>query len=254
VHSPMLSNFISEVLDTSKTRYIDYALETLRKSLKKDQTRINITDLGAGSKVYNKNEKTISQIAKSSVSSVWQCRIMFNLVNYLRSSEILELGTSLGVSTLYLAHANKAGNITTIEGDPEVAKIAGSHFVNFNLENINLKVGNFDDVLPNQIKGQKYDLIFIDGNHTESATIKYFEMLMPHLTEKGAIVFDDIHWSPGMQSAWEYVKTNGSHLLSIDLYYFGIIFNQTGMKQKQDVRLIPYKWKPFDLGFFAKSQ
>lgn len=254
VHSPLVSDFIKEVMDTSKDFYADYDLESLRTHLKKDAQLIETTDLGAGSMVYNSNRKTIAQIAKSSLSSKWQCKIMFNLVNYLKLHKILELGTSLGLSTLYLSKANGRAEIVTIEGDPKVAQVALKNFENLGANNIELVTGHFDEVLSEMDTTKQYDLIFVDGNHTEEATIKYFKILFDRLSSKGVMVFDDIYWSPGMLNAWENIKTTGRHDLSIDLYYFGMIFKNAGLQQKQDFKILPYKWKPFDLGFFPKKQ
>lgn len=241
-------------MDTSRTRYADYHLEKLRETLEKDQQKIKITDLGAGSQVSTAKERSVGQIAKAALSSKWQCKIMFNLVNHYGAQNILELGASLGVATLYLWQANKSASITTIEGDPAVAKIAQKNYNMLGAKNIQLIRGNFDEVIDEMKEEDKFDLIFVDGNHTEDATVAYHRLLYNRLSPKGMMVFDDIYWSEGMTKAWRAIKAKGDHQLSLDLYYFGIIFKDAGMQQKQSFEVIPYGLKPFDLGFFPKKQ
>jgi predicted O-methyltransferase YrrM len=77
------------------------------------------------------------------------------------------------------------------------------------------------------------DLAFIDGNHRKLPTLNYFHELLPVLSSASAIVFDDIHWSAEMESAWENIKNHPQVMLTIDVFFMGIIFFRPEFRVKQ---------------------
>jgi predicted O-methyltransferase YrrM len=68
------------------------------------------------------------------------------------------------------------------------------------------------------------DMLFIDGNHSYDATMRYFEMCKPYLHNQSLIVFDDIYWSKGMTQAWKEIKADPIVTVSIDLFFIGLVF------------------------------
>jgi len=249
-HSPFIFDFINTVLDTNKSYYAFQTIDQIRTLNERDKRILSITDLGAGSHTNNTKTRSIASIAKSAVSSKWQGRILFNLVQKYKPQRIIELGSSLGISTLYLALGNKTSEVLTLEGDPAVAEIARENYKRAGVKNIRLHVGNFDQSLSPLLKSDPPNFIFIDGNHTEEATIRYFDLAVQH-EDCSIIVIDDIYWSKGMQNAWEYAKKNPHYCLSIDLYYFGILIRDNKLIEKRDVTLIDKKLKPFSKGVFG---
>jgi len=250
-HSPFVYDFINSVLDTSKVYYAFQTIDQIRILNERDGREIEITDLGAGSHTNNSRTKTIKSIANSAVSTKWQGKILFNLMQHYKPKHVLELGTSLGISSLYLALGNLGSSVITIEGDPNVASIARENFKRAKVENVLLKIGNFDDILPELLASQQIDLSFLDGNHTEEATIRYFDLVASQASNNSIVILDDIHWSKGMQSAWDYARKNTKYKLSIDLYYFGILIQDERLIEKLDISLIDKKLKPFSKGVFG---
>lgn len=253
VHSPFLSEFILEVMDTSRVYYTFSNLEKLRDLLKKDNTLIQVNDFGAGSKVNNRPSKKIKDIANSALSKKWQCKVLFNIVNFYGCNNILELGTSLGLSTAYLAKANPKASIVSIEGDPMLVTLARKNLDMLEVENVHLINGQFDTEISN-LRDKKFDLIFIDGNHQEKATIEYFNQLKALINPNGIFIIDDIYWSKGMTNAWTHIKSDLNFNCKIDLYHFGLLLNNPDLIEPIDISLIDYKYKPFDLGFFSKEK
>ena len=250
-HSPFIFDFLNTVFDTKKTYYDFQIIESIREHCLADKSKIELTDLGAGSILKSSQTRTIQEIATTSLSSKWQSRILFNLVQRYRPSQILELGTSLGITSLYLCMGRKDAQLTTIEGDPAVAKIAQQNFKRAHAKNIDLKIGEFSEVLNSGLLGRKFDMIFIDGNHTEKATLQYHKMLSSCLTENGILIYDDIFWSTGMTKAWDSIKNDARFSISLDLYYFGILFKNPNIPSKKNVSLIPSKFKPWSKGIFG---
>jgi predicted O-methyltransferase YrrM len=234
IHSPFIFDFVKNVLNDKRDFYAFTPIEGLRDQLKLDQTRIQVDDLGAGSRISKNNQRTISQIAKHSLKSKKLAQFLFRLVNYYQPMNILELGTSLGLTTAYLASANGSANVYTIEGAPAIAAVARRNFHQINLYNTKLVEGGFDSVLPLILAevGQ-IDFVFIDGNHRLEPTLRYFEMLLKHATPNTILVFDDIHWSQEMELAWKSIQENSSVTCTVDLFFLGLVFLRKDFKVKQ---------------------
>ncbi len=253
VHSPFLFQLIEEVLEDDRQYYIFASLSATRKQLQASKHELTIKDLGAGSHVSNSNVRTIASIAKSAVSPEAQCQLLFRLTQYLKPKTMLEFGTSLGLSTLYQAFGHTQGQLITMEGSPQVAEFARGMFVNSKAKNIQLKTGNFDDLLPEILKGLagKLDYVFFDGNHRKEATLNYFEACLPYADNNSVFVFDDIYWSPGMLEAWETIKQHPSVTLTVDLYYMGLVFFRKEQQQPEHMKLVTQAAKPWTMGFWS---
>ncbi|WP_375577988.1 class I SAM-dependent methyltransferase [Marivirga tractuosa] len=195
-----------------------------RKGLLKDETEIKIVDLGAGSKVEKSNKRKVKSIARHSLSSAKFSRFLFRLIQDFKFENIIELGTSLGINTAYLATANPEASIFTFEADPNALKIAKE--INKEHENILFYAGDISNSLPNTLQNSnpKIDLVYADANHTNEASINYFNIISPYLTSQSIYILDDIHWSAGMQKAWEELKGRKEVTSSIDLFDAGLLF------------------------------
>jgi predicted O-methyltransferase YrrM len=225
VHSPFLYNLITKVLE-DKTSYIEYQkVEDLKKSLIKNQDKIIITDLGAGSKTGNNKQRTISRIAKNSSKGKKSGRLLYRISSEYKPTNILELGTSFGFSSSYMAIGNPESQVSTIEGCPNISTIASNNFDFLKINNIKLYTGGFDKILPGILENlPELNLVFFDGNHQKEPTIKYFELCLEKATNDSCFIFDDIHWSDGMEEAWNYILQNKKVTLSVDLFYMGMVF------------------------------
>jgi len=146
----------------------------------------------------------------------------------------LELGTSLGITTSYLAFANLSAQVITMEGAPTVADLAQKTFDRLNLKGIEVLKGNFNQTLPETLERIKtVDLVFIDGNHRKDPTLNYFHQLINHSTESTILIFDDIHWSSEMELAWKEIQQHPEVTLTIDLFFIGLVFFKKDFKAKQ---------------------
>ncbi len=225
VHSPFLYQLITEVF-RDKTDYDEYhAIESLKSELLKDDRIIEVTDYGAGSRVDHDNRRKVSNITLHTAKPVKYGRLLHRLVRHLQPAHVIELGTSMGLSAAYMASANPEARVYTIEGCPNIARIAKQNFDRLQLQNIDLEVGTFEDKLPEVLNmtGQA-EFVFIDGNHRYQPTISYFEQCLNRAVNDTCLIFDDIHWSDEMESAWEEIKHNRKVTLSVDLFFMGLVF------------------------------
>ncbi|RYY28585.1 MAG: class I SAM-dependent methyltransferase [Chitinophagaceae bacterium] len=225
VHSPFVFDFIKHVLrDTA--HYEDYdKIEAYRSRLHADRSMLQVTDFGAGSAHTKGVGRQVSQIASTALKPKKYAALLYRIARYYKPSTILELGTSLGITTGYLALAVPGAAIVTVEGAKSVANIASAVFKEAGLNNIKLITGNFDQVLPGLLPGMNtIDFVFMDGNHRYAPTIKYFTELLPVIHEYTIVVLDDIHWSAEMERAWLECRKHPRVTLSIDLFFIGILF------------------------------
>jgi len=234
IHSPFVYDFVKNVLNDRRNFYAYDQVEALRKQLLHDKSVIEVEDFGAGSTVSKTNQRSIASIARHAAKSKKWAQLLFRIVNYYQPKTILELGTSLGISTSYMAMANTNARIITAEGSAAIAGRAQKNFRALQLSSIQQVTGNFDNTLAGIIAGEpSLDMAFIDGNHRYEPTVRYFNQLLPSLHADSMVIFDDIHWSADMEKAWEEVKEHRSVRLSIDLFFIGLVFFSDQFKVKQ---------------------
>ena len=224
-HSPFVFDFITKVLNDKNHYPVYTTLEAERHRLLGDHTTLNITDFGAGSTRIKTNKRKLSEIARHSLKPKKYASLLFRMAAYFQPQTILELGTSLGLTTAYLASARPTATVYTFEGAAEVAIQAKSLFDKTNLQNIVQITGNFDETVRPFLSGlEKADFVFIDGNHRYQPTVNYLHQLLPVLHEYSVVIMDDIHWSEEMENAWSYCRKVADVTLSIDLFFIGILF------------------------------
>jgi predicted O-methyltransferase YrrM len=234
VHSPFVFNFIKFVLRDTRHYYCYGPVEQLRDILLKDNSVIEVEDFGAGSVVIKSNSRVVKAIAQSSLKPRKFAQLLFRMVNYYQPQNVLELGTSLGITSAYLASGNSSAPLYTCEGAKNIAAIAQQNFNHLGLTNTILLQGDFTKTLPVLLKSlQQVDFAFIDGNHRQVPTLQYFEQLLQKTHGQSILVFDDIHWSAGMEAAWETIRNHPAITLSIDLFFVGIVFFDPAFTVKQ---------------------
>lgn len=234
MHSPFVFQFILHVLNNRSGFVAPVQIEQLRKELLQDKRILEIDDFGAGSRVAKSKKRSVAELARSALKPKKYAQLLFRLVKYDQPQTILELGTSLGITTSYLAAANPSASITTIEGSKAVAAVASENFATLGLANIRQQVGNFDDLLPALLhRFSSVDLAYIDGNHRYEPTVNYFRQLLPAVHNNSVLVFDDIHWSEEMEKAWEEIKQHPSVQCTVDIFFLGFVFFRKEFKVKQ---------------------
>ncbi|MFT5168852.1 MAG: putative O-methyltransferase YrrM [Saprospiraceae bacterium] len=251
IHSPFVFDFIKNVLEDNRLFYAYHEVETVRKRLLNNTQEIEVTDLGAGSKFAKDNKRSIRQIAKTALSSPSFCRLLFKLTNYYKPDTILEMGTSLGISTAYLRKGALNARLLSLEGCPQIAAQAQKVFKGLKLKNMETEVGDFSSTLPKSLQTLgSLDLVFFDGNHRKTPTLQYFNKAFEFATDNSVFVFDDIYWSKEMIEAWDILKADERVTLSIDLFSMGILFFKKDFKAKKHYKLVKWWWKPWIMGFF----
>jgi predicted O-methyltransferase YrrM len=232
IHSPFIYGLVSQCFkDKTKKKWYEQA-ENYRDSLLKNTTTISIEDFGAGSKSLQMGKRKISKIAKKAGIPLKRGQLLGRMIAYFNPKEVLEIGTSVGLATSAMSFANSSTHITTLEGCTSTANIAKEYFNKFELNNINLITGNFDTTLTDIIKQNVFDFIYFDGNHQKEATIRYFEQCLSNVHNDSVFIFDDIYWNKGMKEAWLYIKAHPKVTVTVDTYFWGIVFFRKEQKKE----------------------
>jgi len=229
VHSPYLFHFTKYVLNNKSSYYIFSSIEEIRSILRQDKRILDVTEFGTG----NKQKKTVAEITKKSVKSTKYGQLLYRLSDYIKSRNTLELGTSVGLTTAYLAASSSAIRCVSLEGCPQVAEIAIRNFEELNIKNVQIVEGNIDLTLPKVLNEiNQLDLIFIDANHTSVAVLNYFEQCLAKVHNDSVLVLDDIYWSADMEKAWKKIKEHPRVKTTIDLFELGIVFFNSDLHKK----------------------
>lgn len=225
IHSPFLFDLITLIFNDKSDKVAYRKLDLIRKELLESDKIISITDFGAGSKIFQSNQRKVSEITKYCTIKKKYGKLLYRLSAYYKPETILELGTSFGISTAYLALGNPNAKVVTIEGCSETSKIAQDTFTLANAKNITLVNGKFEEILPLTFFDlHTLGIVYFDGNHTKKATLNYFEQCIPYTSNVSLFIFDDIHWSEEMEEAWEEIKKNKNVTLTVDLFQLGLVY------------------------------
>lgn len=232
IHSPFVYALVRDVFNDRGQYYAYSKIESLRAKMERDATPIEVVDLGAGR--GGNRLSTIRDITKRTSKSQKLGRLLFRLSNYFQPSTIIELGTSMGLSSSYLYAGHSATHLFTLEGAPAIARQAEQHFGQLEFTGITTITGNFDSTLvPLLDKLQQVDMVYVDGNHRLEPTVRYFQQILPKITGNSVLIFDDIHWSEEMEAAWEEIKRHPSTRCTIDLFFIGLVFFSDSFKTPQ---------------------
>lgn len=233
IHSPFVYQFVQQVLN-DRTAYPVYEeVQRLKGALVRQKEMLSVLDFGAGSATGSRKTRSVSSIARHASKPHKLAALLYRMAQFYKPNRILELGTSLGLSTAYLSAAG-AAKVLSLEGDPVIAGRAKENLQALGRENVEILIGNIDDTLGQAIQRmEQIDFVFMDGNHRYQPTVDYFNQLLPALHTGSLVVVDDIHWSTGMESAWHAIKQHPNVTLSIDLFFIGILCFRSDFKVKQ---------------------
>jgi len=251
IHSPFLFDFLENVSDVNKSYYSFDKIEHVRTQLLNNHNTLIINDQGAGSSINNQAKRTISSICKLSTSGEKKCRLIYNIVRYLKPKSVVELGTNLGIATSYIQIADRSAKVHTVDADNGLIEHAEQTF-SYNQLPIYTYNMTFESFFTahNQVLSDS-DLVYIDGNHTYEGTITAFREATQSIIDQKVLIFDDIYWSKGMKRAWIEICKDVSSGYSIDLYIIGIVIINNDKGQNENIKFIPWKYKPFSNGLLG---
>lgn len=243
IHSPYTFSFVNGVLFNSLKISIPAKLSETYRSLLRNKSPLKVDEFGAGSQVSQSDYRTVRSMARFSSASMKSVGLLYRIANWYKPDMIVELGTGLGISTAGLALGASDSKLISLEGSPQKAEFARNLLASLDIGNTEIFAGLFDDLLPglmNRMRGKKV-LVFLDGNHRYEPTIKYVDMLLKSGAGDLMIIMDDIHWSDGMERAWEEIKQKEEVRVSLELFFHGILLLRKDL-QKENYIISPFKF------------
>lgn len=227
LHSPFVFKLYRHILRPAQKEPFLPAVEELRVQLRKSRQLIDVIDLGAGSRLHSTRLRTVGEIARTSAKPVKYAQLLYRLAQYVQAKTIFDLGTSLGLTTAYLAQAvaPSGGKVVTFEGCPNTAMLAQQHLSQLVCNNVEPVVGDLNETLLKQLERvRQLDLVFFDANHRYAPTIQYFTACLSKIHNDSVFILDDIHWSVEMEQAWTDIKAHPGVTVTIDLFGVGLVF------------------------------
>lgn len=238
VHSP----FFFEFYKLAKAQDLIWGgddIELVRQKLLTNPYPIEYVELGSG-RAGNGKEK-LSKLAAQSLAPPALASLYARIIKYQKAENVVELGTSLGITTLYLALRPET-RVTTLEGNKAVADVALTNFEFFEKKNIQLIHGNIDQTLKEALFNmRRVDFALMDANHRYEPTMRYFDLISKRIKESSIVVMDDIHASPEMHKAWQEIRRHDLVYGSIDLYRCGILFFEPTLGKQHYTWELPLK-------------
>jgi predicted O-methyltransferase YrrM len=254
LQAPFASLFAEQVIEDGRHYYAFDAIEDLRAQMLRSKVALSITDYGAGPSDALRDtvepttrQSTIREVARSSGSTEQQGQRLFRLANLMQPKTILEMGTSLGIGTAYIASGSpNDARFVSLEGCSACAIAAKEHLSMLSIRNVDVRIGPFEHTLKEAISDlSPLDFVYFDGNHRREATLTYFAACLERLSPNAVLIFDDVHWSKGMSEAWKSICAHPKVTLTIDCWDFACAFVSTDFKVKQHWSVVPVRWKPW---------
>ncbi len=240
IHSPFVYDLIDKVLLDTKYNEHYQLLEDNRQELFHRRDQVETVDFGAsaGNKPYRTQIEALGKMVRSRTHTKARLELLYRLAAYFKPKTILEFGTAAGVSASYLKKGAPSAVMITMEGCAGLAHIAEEQFQKLDLQAMEVVMGDFKVMLPKVLQQfAQLDLVFFDGNHRKQPTLDYFEKCLPLARENSVFIFDDIHWSRGMEEAWQEIQKHPQVSITIDLFWFGLVFFREGVA-KQNFKIV----------------
>lgn len=222
IHSPYLFDVVSRIIfNTGRVYCPDWVLEEHRR-MKKDPS-------SAG-----EEGRTISSFARQASVSEKQGALLYRMVQWFKPEMMVELGTGMGISALYMASAAPGIPLHSIEGNTERAALAAQLVSRCQLGPVSIHWGEMEvrleEIMP-LVPGRF--LAFVDGNHHFEPTVDYVRNLVGRAGEEAVIVMDDIYWSRDMYRAWREIISWPEVRVSVDLFHMGILLLRKDLNKRE---------------------
>lgn len=247
VHSPFVFNLTEHTLQDTRLYYAFQEIEALRQKMLASNISLEVEDFGSRGNGQT-HTRRLSDIARRSASSPEQGRMLFKIAQQFEPTTVLEMGSSVGVGTMYLRSACPNARFISLEGSRQIAATAQANFEVLNIPAPEFQIGPFENTLKNALKALgRLDLVFIDGNHRPEPTREYFETCLAYAHENTVFIFDDMHGDQGMETAWAQLKAHPKVSLSVDFFELSLLFISPDFKEKQHFNIVQSGLKPWKI-------
>ena len=232
IHSPFVFNLITKVFRNKINPDVVFNIEKIRQMMISDKRLINVNDYGSGTEGTRGTLRKITEIKKHSTIPKRYGLLLAALSREFGKPGMIAVGTSLGLSPLYLAAGSPDVTVHLIESHPEILEIVKDNIVSSEPGNISLYTGKFEEALAEIAnKGIKPGLFFIDGDHSNEKMLRYFKKVAEMGDRNSLIVLNDINGSAEMGETWKKIKKHEKVSLTVDIFRMGLVFFREGVSR-----------------------
>lgn len=234
IHSPFVFYLVTMVIEETLPYYRFVQIENLRTLLNKTKKKIKENKNGV------ETERRISEFVRESSISPSYDQLLFRLVNFFKPRNVVEIGTSIGITSLYLATSDTHRPVYTIGESKELADFAHTTFGKVGLQNIIQQTGNVETKLPVVLSKEKnIDFVYFGRQTSVEAIQKSLSLLSSSFTSKTVIMLSDL-WKDERKELWETMKKQSGVRVSIEMFHYGIlIFNEDLQCENYNLLYLP---------------
>ena len=222
VHSPFVFNLITKVIEERCSYYSFYDIELIRKQLLFRDDVIAYPDRQQKGKLCR---RTVGEIVEREAIKPKHGALLFRLTNYFKSRNILQLGSSMGLSTLYLTSYAPGLKCIALENVPEFAPIARIAYEKGGHNPVDLRIGSNKELLPQALEDLKQvDFVFFNTLYEQPDNVWLFNECTKYAHDGSLFVFEGIKANQKMREFWKEICARPEVTVTIDLYSMVIVF------------------------------
>ena len=215
VHSPFTYNLITKVIEEKTPYYVFEDIENFRKNL-----------------LYKENPPEVPTAQETQTKNYGA--LLFRLINFFKCSTVLQIGSSTGVMSLYLAlPLRNSCDCYALEKRTGLLDSARMFAENHSLKNLHWLEGDYEENLF-RLKREVtfFDFIFINTTGDSERTREALRLAGTFVCPDTVMVIDNIQRDKSMKKLWQELKNRGDVGLTIDLLSLGLVFFNTRLHKQ----------------------
>ncbi|MCC8170698.1 MAG: SAM-dependent methyltransferase [Parabacteroides sp.] len=222
VHSPFVFNLITKVIEERHSYYRFDTIESERRKLLYCPDRVEYPDRRRKNRLRT---CTVAELVQCEAITRKKGMLLFRLVTYFGSRNIVQVGTEAGISTLYLTSYAAGLACVALEASPRLAGIAGKLLNKQGRNPVDIRTGDYAALLPAALGGlPQVDFVFFNTAHEGLRNSLFFREAVTYVHPGTVFVFDGISNGKEMKAFWKEVRANPAVTVSIDLDSMGLAF------------------------------
>ncbi|MEG1544886.1 MAG: SAM-dependent methyltransferase [Tannerellaceae bacterium] len=222
VHSPFVYNLITKVIEEKCSYYSLYDIELLRKKL---LFRTEPVSCLVDRKKGKVRRLTVGEVVARKAIQPRHGALLFRLTNYFKSQNILQLGSGMGLSTLYMTSYVVPLRCLVLEPQLEVAGVARQVYGEASRNPIDLRVGAYEELLPQALNDlPRLDFVFFNTPSNATDNEWLFNECVKQVHKDSVFIFEGIKSTARMRTFWKQICGRPEVTVTVDLYDMGLVF------------------------------
>ena len=230
VHSPFVFDLITNVIEDKSAYYAYHDISLIRKQLTQNNTFIHCK----GKRI------TVKKAVQRDGISQKEGEFLFRLTNHYKPRSILAIGSSLGLTPLYLGKYDSTAHCITLESEPDFAEMATHLLSKETNPSLQIRTGAYHESVSDAISQLKQiDCIFADKNVRISDLDVFFNHCLSFIHDHTFCVLAGIRSSSEKYRYWKQLSQHPQITVAVDLFQMGLLFFQPKLHRRVYRTIIP---------------